>query len=225
MIQRETMVIDDFISGLIDAKEFIAWVCESPEHAALVDELVIPEARESSYKLYTGYTDEQGRQHRFSYQAIQGCGFSLMRLLRRDHAFNGDLGSNLNLYADVYRFYLLSHPDARYFDDYDRKFDLFIYAISENYGGPEVYPIIEDVVNEAFEIRGKTKQKAFIKSRLKDIFHIEGNKRPYWIQEAEWPMGKNSPMQYVSRKKKGEEHFYLFRDVDTGEERTVTQLW
>ena len=220
------MIIDDFVLGRIDAREFIAWVCESPEHEALVDELLIPEARDHTFKLYTGYVDEQGRQHRpWSYQAVQDCGFSLVRLLQRDHAFNGDLGSNLNLYGDVYEFYLLSHPDTRYFEDYRLKFHLFIDAISEYFGGPEVDPIIEEVVNEAFLMRGKTKQKAFIRSRMKELFHIEGNNRPYWIQEAEWPMGKNSPMQCVSKQKKGEEHLFLFRDVDTGEERIVTQLW
>jgi hypothetical protein len=193
----------------------------------LVDALVITEAKENpSYKLYTGYLDEFGCfQKPVSYTALRAENFSLVKLLKRDDALNGDFGSNYNLYFDVYRFYVLSHPSTPYNDIYEKRFVLFLEAVGEYYDGLEVRPVIEEIINEAYNIKGKGKQRTYIKSRMKEVFHIEGTNRPYWIQEAEWPMGKKSPMQYISKTRKGEEHLYLFRDVDTGEERTIVQWW
>jgi len=45
------------------------------------------------------------------------------------------------------------------------------------------------------------------------------------MQGAEWPMGKNSPMKYIDRKTNGEEVLFRFVDVDTGEERIVSQFY
>ena len=220
------MIIDDFISGKVEAKEFVKWILESKEHMSLLDSLVIPEAKNPLYKLYTGYVDEHGISHRpYCYSAVVSANFSLFNMLTEQHAFDGSLGGNLNLYSLIYRFYILTRQGTPYYDAYDKKYDLYLDAVGEYYEGPEVRAVIEKAVNEAFAIQGKGKQKAFLKDKMKELFHIEGNNRPYWIQGAEWPMGKNSPMQYVSKKKKGEEHLYLFRDVDTGEERTIVQWW
>ena len=60
---------------------------------------------------------------------------------------------------------------------------------------------------------------------LKKAFHIEHSKRPYWIQGGEWPMGKNSPMQYISRSKIPDGVKYIFQDVDTGEIREIEQFY
>ena len=220
------MIIDDFIAGKVSAEQFASWIQESPEHMALVDELVISEAKENpSYKLYTGYEDETGTHRPYSFEVMREMDFSLVNLLRRNKAFDGNLGDDYNLYESVYRFYILSHPGCPHCDTYKNRVQLYLAAIGEYYGGPEVESVIEDIVDEALLIHGKTNQKTYVKNKMKQCFHIEGNNRPYWIQGAEWPMGKNSPMQYVSKQKKGEEHLYLFRDVDTGEERIVTQLW
>ena len=54
---------------------------------------------------------------------------------------------------------------------------------------------------------------------------VEGQTRPHWIQGPEWPMGKNSPMKYLSRKRDGERVIFTFQDVDTGEIREVEQFY
>lgn len=50
-------------------------------------------------------------------------------------------------------------------------------------------------------------------------------KRPCWIQGGEWPMGKNSPMQYIGRSKIPDGVKYIFQDVDTGEIREIEQFY
>ena len=67
---------------------------------------------------------------------------------------------------------------------------------------------------------------------IKELFHIESNKYPRWIQSPEWPIGENGvPMRFVSQKrKKGKEYEtilyteFLFEDVKTGEQRVVEQF-
>ena len=51
------------------------------------------------------------------------------------------------------------------------------------------------------------------------------NKRPRWIQNAEWPAGKNSPMKYLYRKSISDGSEYYFEDVDTGEVRKIVQFY
>lgn len=63
------------------------------------------------------------------------------------------------------------------------------------------------------------------KETLWNAFHIKDRKFPRWVQEADWPMGKNSPMEYLGQRKDGELVALRFRDVDTGEERIVEQFY
>ena len=92
-------------------------------------------------------------------------------------------------------------------------------------GGPEVDDLIEKTLNPSencFSNKYSLKEQ---RSRLKMLFHIIPRKIPAWPQEPQWPMGKNSPMEYLDRHKDGELVQPRFRDVDTGEERIVEQFY
>ena len=91
--------------------------------------------------------------------------------------------------------------------------------------GDEVDAFIESIIMDVPTDITKKERKSIIKNTLKEFFHIEGNKRPIWVQEPEWPIGKNTPMAYVSSKRDGDLVLFTFRDVDTGEERVVEQLY
>ena len=71
----------------------------------------------------------------------------------------------------------------------------------------------------------KADRAAAGKEALWKAFHIKDRKFPRWAQEADWPMGKNSPMEYLGQRRDGELVELRFRDVDTGEERTVEQYY
>lgn len=72
---------------------------------------------------------------------------------------------------------------------------------------------------------GKTKRIKAAKQCLRELFHTTGRKCPYWLEKPNWPMGKNSPMKYLSRKRDGERVIFTFQDVDTGEIREVEQFY
>ena len=63
------------------------------------------------------------------------------------------------------------------------------------------------------------------KEALWNAFHIKDRKFPRWAQGANWPMGKNSPMEYLGQRRDGELVELRFRDVDTGEIRIVEQFY
>ena len=85
--------------------------------------------------------------------------------------------------------------------------------------------LLEQIVREALLLSPKSKRIKEIRENLKKAFHIEHSKRPYSIQGGEWPMGKNSPMQYISRSKIPDGVKYIFQDVDTGEIREIEQFY
>lgn len=92
-------------------------------------------------------------------------------------------------------------------------------------GGPEVDGILEAVLSQKTEDISVTKFISAVKKELREQFHITPRKYPKWIQEPEWPMGKNSPMMYITQQKNGELVEFIFQDVDTKEEKTVKQYY
>ena len=71
----------------------------------------------------------------------------------------------------------------------------------------------------------KTKRKALARRALKELFHIEGSKRPWWFHASLWPMGKDTPMKYLHTKRDGERFLYTFRDMTTGEIREIEDYY
>ena len=65
----------------------------------------------------------------------------------------------------------------------------------------------------------------WFKQRVKDLFHIQGNKYPRWLNDPEWPMSGKKPMRFVSQKHdKNYIYEYVFEDVDTGKIRVIKQF-
>ena len=139
--------------------------------------------------------------------------------------FDGTIRDNLNIFYNIRCAYLYYKPDLcctnKYFDAHDR----YLAAVGEYYEGPEVTQTLNKIVEDALFITPKSKSIKEIRAKLKEVFHISDKKRPYWIQGGEWPMGKNSPMQYISRSKIPDGVKYIFQDVDTGEIREIEQFY
>ena len=92
-------------------------------------------------------------------------------------------------------------------------------------GGPETDALIEEIIQLYEDIRPKKTARADLKKKLRDVFHLVPRKVPVWIQEPEWPMGKNSPMEYLGTHRDGDRVQFLFRDVETDDERTIEQFY
>ena len=113
-----------------------------------------------------------------------------------------------------------------YRNRFHREYSFRLDVCPEYYEGCEVESAISEKLLEIFYSGGTmAARKQAARAWLREYFHIEGKHRPYWAQGGQWPMGKNSPMQYISRKRDGELVQLLFRDVDTSEERTVEQFY
>jgi len=138
-----------------------------------------------------------------------------------------ELGHWLNVHHELISLMRAAFPNETIeINDYvDRVFNFVISVCPEYIGGPEVdeLNILENTYNELPDGSETARKKAF-KEKLKTLFHVQGSKFPRWFQNPEWPMGKNSPMRFVSQSHKGEIFKYMFEDVDTGEQKTVIQF-
>ena len=162
---------------------------------------------------------------RIGYNTFRKHKFDLVSVLACICKFDGTIGDNLNIWSTVETVYKFNHPDLVCTKRYEESFDLYLDVIQDCYDGPEVEHIVETIVQNALQYKTKKMRIATAKNDVREAFHVEDRKRPYWIQGPEWPMGAQSPMKFNSRKRVGEFVQYYFVDVDTGEGRTVEQFY
>lgn len=88
--------------------------------------------------------------------------------------------------------------------------------------------ILDKLMEEIPDTMSKTNRIKLFKAKLKEIFYVEGQKYPRWIQESEWPLTKTGKSTKFLRQQsacKGEVCFYYFLDMDTREEIEVMQSY
>lgn len=160
-----------------------------------------------------------------SYETAQRYGFDWLALLGGLCRMDGSIGDNLNIYGTIKAIYQYYKPTLNYTSLYHDAYRVYLNAVGEYYEGLEVTPLLNQIVADALPIQPKYKRDKLLRERLKEVFHVVGKNRPYWIQGGEWPMGKNSPMQYIGRERIPDGVCYTFRDVDTDETRTIEQYY
>ena len=133
-----------------------------------------------------------------------------------------DIGWHFQTIAAVV---VVAYPNVKPTNYYDNEQDFYVSSIGSYIGGGEVENVVFDLLNQFPATMGKKKRRTEAKKAINNYFHIEGTKYPRWVQEPEWPMGKNSPMEYISQKRSGDRVRFLFKDVDTGEIREIEQLY
>ena len=88
--------------------------------------------------------------------------------------------------------------------------------------------VFEKLMEQLPESMPKTKRIKEFRKRIKEMFYVEGQKYPRWIQESEWPLSKTGkPTKFLRQKSahNGEVCYYYFLDVDTQEEIEVMQAY
>ena len=108
---------------------------------------------------------------------------------------------------------------------YKQDNDYYEKAVNRSLDGPEVWRFIESILEQFPRTMKAADRVKAGRAAVQEAFHIQDRKFPCWPQEPEWPMGKNSPMEYLGRHKDGELVHLQFRDVDTGEKRIVEQFY
>lgn len=202
--------------GEIPMSEFIFEVNRTPEAMEQVISIIPKEAiRNPSHGLW----------QKISYDWARLCDFNAWEGVCNICRFDNSIGDNLNIWGTLQRIYSYSYPNLPYTTKYQDIHTLYLQAIGDYYGGPEVEDIIENIIIDSLKLKTKSQRIKHAKEQIKKAFHIVDNKKPWWIQGAEWPRGVNSPMQFIEKKRRGEEVRYIFKDIDTGEIRTVVQYY
>lgn len=158
------------------------------------------------------------------YPLLERHNYDLFEALH-EFRFNDSIRDNFNIFWTLKKYYCYYFPKTPCVNHYEEDFNLFLTAAADYYEGPEVEKDIQRIFAECRKVSGKGKKKAMAKELLRETFHTEKGCRPYWIQGAEWPRGKNSPMKYIGCKKIPDGKAFLFSDTDTGEIREIEQYY
>lgn len=151
--------------------------------------------------------------------------FDLYLWIVKMFKFDNSIPDNLNIWGTLEATYRYLKPELKLTTKYTDAFDVYLTAVMDCFDGPEVEPLVLQIIEKACIHTTKKKRIEQAKNEIRALFHVVDNNRPRWIQGPEWPMGKHSPMQYVSKKRRGEVVLYSFQDVDTAEIRIVEQFY
>ena len=158
------------------------------------------------------------------YPLLERHNYDLFEALH-EFRFNDSLRDNFNIFWTLKKYYCYYFPETSCVNHYNEDKDLFWSVSADYYEGPEVEKDIQRILVECRKVSGKGKKRAKAKELIRETFHTEKGKRPYWIQGSEWPRGKYSPMKYICSKRIPDGKVFLFSDVDTGEMREIEQYY
>ena len=159
------------------------------------------------------------------YYALKKQGFDLYQYLLATHKFNGTITDNLNIFGSIRAVYCYIHPEIICTERYSAAFHLYLDVVNDRFDGPEVKHLVESIINDALLQNTRRQQVNYAKDAIGLCFHVNDKRSPRWIQGPEWPMGQDSPMEFVSQKRSGETVSYIFRDVNTNALKTITQMY
>ena len=216
-------LVEQGLTGNIDMEQFLKKLQDDPELQEYIRRLVPEEAKEDpSHVFWKSVSYPSVKRDHFDYYRF------IFRMANSDlwasHP-DGRIGKYLNIFSLLKKAYLYYYPDIVCTRRYEDVFDVYLDAVGDCFEGPEVCALVEQIILDAMQLSAKTKRVKQARTVLRDVFHIEGSKRPRWIQGPEWPIGSRSPMQFTGQKKAGETVDYTFQDVDTGDIRIIKQYY
>lgn len=136
-----------------------------------------------------------------------------------------DMNQRYYLFSLVETAVVAAFPHIKRTKRYKKDHEYLTKAMGQSIGGKEVADYAFAILKQFGETMKTIDRIKAGKEALWKAFHIKDRKFPRWAQEADWPMGKNSPMEYLGQRRDGELVELRFRDADTGEERTVEQFY
>lgn len=207
----------DFLEGRISPKDFMIRF-QKDEQLVTWLQSIVPKEKQC----YVAVTDDRewtGYRHvAIPYDIKRAIGKSLEKIW--------DLGEQLNVHSEIATLFAEAFPEEKIEKNktIENQF-VFLITTCPNYvGGKEASELISRILSNLPEELSKTKRAKLFRERIKDSFHLDGKHYPRWYQEPEWPFNNDKPMKFVSQASKSEIAFYLFVDVDTGDERVIKQF-
>ena len=205
-----------FLTGTMAAEEFISELKNDRLLRYYISKIVPDDAVSNVRHPYWNY---------YSYSGLKSFKFDAWKHICHICRFNNTISDNLNLFGGMAAMYKYYEPELPFTDMYDKQFAVYLEATQDCFEGSEVMGLLESIVQNALQHKTKTKQIQKAKQDIREAFHVEGRKRPRWIHGPDWPMGVNSPMEFINQKNYGEEVHYHFRDVDNGNIRTIVDYY
>lgn len=218
----------DFAEGRVEVSDFLDYCKIHPE---VLDFLTSIADTKFKTTIVHKVRDENG----FTQYIPEELPFDAKLFIDEETKTNGGtIGKYLNIH-DLFSNVLVAafpHENIIIDETLHEKYCFMLDACPEYIGGEQADELIEQLLESFPKELSKTKRIKLFKEQVKELFHIESNKYPRWIQSPEWPIGENGvPMRFVSQKrKKGKEYEtilyteFLFEDIKTGELRVVEQF-
>ena len=216
-------MVYDFIAGIIPFEKFWAEFIDNPKIGQWLDqvgdfcsELPINFPNDQQLKVYYRYirNDHVGRVTETFPMEYYRTHNPYYTMETKSSIFGRIATVLLTIDSNVPRTKIYKQ-DENYYDK----------AVNRSIGGIEVESYIDSVLKQFPRTMKAADRVKAGRDAVQEAFHICDRKFPCWPQAPEWPMGKNSPMEYLGRHKDGELVQLRFRDVDTGEERIVEQFY
>lgn len=227
MIEIKKYLID-FAEGRISVPDFIEYSKEHPEMLDFLTNIADP-------KFKTTIVHKKIGDNGWPQYIAEELPFNAKLFMQKElESSGGMLGKYLNIHDLFSKVLVTAFPNDNIVIDetLHNKFVFMLDACPEYIGGEEVDDLLMNLLESLPNNLCKTKKVKLYKEQLRSLFHIESNKYPRWIQEAEWPMGEDGiPMKFISQKqKKGKAYDtmlfteFVFEDVKTGKKRIVEQF-
>lgn len=232
-------IIENYITGQLSGQDFI-YIARSDKSIAEWFQSIIPDGADIIDIPHIPYRIDQGREiyqnahstHPFWRDIFTGECFNILSdkiCINEYFSLTNNFFSaegRCDAYEFLYSLAVKRRPDWKKSNRFNEEHNFYLDVCNDCFGGPEVEKYIDTIIFEIYSSQLSIQEKKRIaKTRIKEAFHVEVNGYPRWIQDAEWPMGQQSPMAFISRKKCGECVQFLFVDVDSREEKVVKQYY
>ena len=208
--------IEKMLIGEMEMKDFVQLINNDKSLQTYIRELIPEEMKNNpDHAIWKNYC----------YEAMKNNDFDILKVIATYPKRNNVIRDSVNVFGIFEAIYCFLHPEIKCTTKYYDEHSLYLSAIGDSFEGEEVTEYIERIVKKNINITPKSKRLKETKEQIKQLFHVTDNKRPRWIQNAEWPAGKNSPMKYLYRKSISDGSEYYFEDVDTGAVRKIVQFY
>lgn len=220
-MQNIEQYVIDYVEGRVPSKEFRRKVITDSSIVTWLQSIV---SKEQEMMLVKG-VDEYGKL------LVTHVPYNIEYLIRNVwKCEKGTTGDELNMIYEIFRLLKRAYPERSFVVDetLSNKYNFILDACPEYLDSVEIENagILDNLMEEFPEAMPKTKRIKAFKSKLKELFYVEGQKYPRWIQESEWPLSPSGkPTKFLRQKSKGELTYYYFLDVDTNKEIEVVQSY
>ena len=211
----------DFLEGKVPAKQFLKDIIEKKEIFAWLEKIQ-PKREEEYGKVQSNWTVKK---------IVAPYDIKRSILDGMVPAY-GLYGQALNIQWVLVNMFKEVFPDKDWqiYPGLQETSDFLITAVPEYLDSIAIMSseLFDGLLEEFPATMPKTKRVKLFKEKLKEMFYVEGQKYPRWLQESEWPlspMGK--PTKFLRQKTVhgGEATIYYFLDMDTNEEIEIMQAF